>query len=122
MGTDPFYSRWAMGYFPWGCGWDGSTSWTYPCELMGDDGKPLPPDVWEAMREGVDDWYYLLTLGNLIAKNPAAPVAVEARKWLDTLRGRMDLRSERKNPFANGEEMDKARATAAGFIEQLTAK
>jgi hypothetical protein len=121
MGTNPLYSRYAMGLFPWACDWDGSTSWTYPVVRgnIGEDGKPIPPAVWEAIREGVDDWYYILTLEGLIAKTNGTPAATEAKGYLDAIRARINVRKERANPFATGEEMDQARAQVAAHIEKL---
>lgn len=120
MGTNPLYSRFAMGFFPWRCDWDGSTSWTYPIEngQIGEDGKPIPPAVWEAIREGVDDWYYLLTLEDLIRRIPNDPTSAEARQFLDSLKQQMDPNRE-ACPWQDGREMDEVRAKIAEHIEKL---
>ncbi|MBN1807583.1 MAG: hypothetical protein JW909_00835 [Planctomycetes bacterium] len=125
MGTNPLRSRFGMGFYPWRCGWDGSTSWTYPIVHgnTGEDGKPLPPAVWEAVREGVDDWYYLLTLEALMKANAKTTnpqkqgILAKAGEFLEITKLALDASAE-KNPWT-GEQMDGLRGKTAGFIEEL---
>jgi hypothetical protein len=125
MGTDPLFSRYAMGFFPWRCGFDSSTSWTYPVMpgSLGEDGKPLIMTVWEGIREGVDDWYYALTLEGLIKKanasgDAAKSTAAEAQKYLDDIKKAIDPYKP-QCPWSNGGELDAKRAGIAAYIEKL---
>ena len=120
MGTDPMRSRFGMGFFPWRCDYDGSTSWTYPVVrgLIGKDGKPIPPAVWEAIREGVEDWRYMQLLENALAANPASPHAEDARGFLDSLKEEMDPNRE-VIPWKSARGFDERRERAASLIEKL---
>ncbi len=122
MGTNPIRSRFGMGFFPWRCDYDGSTSWTYPIERdqIGEDGKPIPPVVWEAIREGVEDWRYLQLLEDALAANPNSTHAAAARAFLDALRAEIDPNKE-ACPW-DGPAFDDRREKAASFIEKLAAR
>ena len=122
MGTNPLRSRYGMGFFPWRCDYDGSTSWTYPIVRgnIGEDGKPIPPVVWEAIREGVEDWRYMQLLEEALAANGASPHAASARAFIDGLKAAID--PNRETPWKDVREFDERREKAASLIEKLTAR
>ena len=122
MGTNPLRSRYGMGFFPWRCDYDGSTSWTYPVVRgnIGEDGKPIPPVVWEAIREGVEDWRYMQLLEEALAANPGSPHAADARAFIDGLKAAIDPNKE--TSWKSGREFDERREKAASLIEKLAAR
>ena len=88
-------NRYMAGLYTWALKLRGNYQWSYyhgDNFVIGDGDDAAPLVSWEGRREGVDDYRYLMTLEALLADtDPQDPVAVEARAWLDELRGGVDL-------------------------------
>jgi len=121
--TDTLTSRYTFGYGLWRTGATGASFWAYcsggrqawdrfgqrpPKDYTDYDPSythyydfvwcvpdgPIPSVGWEAAREGIDDYRYLRTLEQLIAKAQAAgkgDAAQEAMKFLKALHDRIPL-------------------------------
>ena len=109
-GTNPAFNRFYAGLYTWalrlkgnflwcyteGYAWEGDRFATFPYVLPS-LGGPVTSIGWEARREGIEDCRTLATLEKRIADNKSA-TAVEARKWLDDLRSRVDWNTWGKAP------------------------
>ena len=100
---------------------------------------PLPTISWEAVREGVDDYRYLLTLSKRIEQarrgrdDPAKLVAEEAAKAVETMMAKIRIDTERKRHREIGAaavrasrslrtaDYDAFRRTVSEFIMRLQA-
>ena len=85
-------------------------------------GKILPTLMWEIDREAINDYRYLLTLEQWIAKDPEAPWAKEAQQYLDTLKEKFSefAADYSIKPLADA-DFEKMRADIAGFTAKAIA-
>jgi hypothetical protein len=105
-GNAPF-QRYFAGIYTWALRLKGNFVWAYTedftrengqylpwsptyCYVVPSDEGLLPSIAWEARREGVEDYRLLVLLEDLIARQPESDVEIQAQKWLDTIRGRVD--------------------------------
>ncbi len=72
---------------------------------------------FERIREGIDDYRYLLALRNLLAKNPGSPAAAEAKALLDEVLALTPAKDrEGKNPVEMQNDRRKAADLVARFL------
>jgi hypothetical protein len=101
-GNAPF-NRFYAGVYTWAFNLKGNFIWCYTenyawegdrcaifCWVLPSDSGPVPSIAWEARREGVEDYRTLRLLESHIAAQPANPVAVEAKAWLQSVRDKVD--------------------------------
>ena len=97
----------------------------------------MPTISWEAKREGIDDYRYLLALSRFVAKakaaadGPVAKLAAEAQADVDAVMGRIPIDAYRRRyeqvgpgfvrpwPAIDTEEYDRFRRIVAGWIVRL---
>ena len=113
-GNAPF-QRYFAGIYTWSLRLKGNFVWAYTenyvrengqylpwspiyCYVVPSDEGLLPSIAWEARREGVEDYRTFVLLEERIAQHPDSQVAIRARQWLDTIRGRVDWYVARDMP------------------------
>ena len=125
---DPLPQRYFAGLYTWTHKLGGNWVWAYHhghhryAWFAPESHEPMPVTGWEARREGIDDYRYLQMVEDCVAANPDNPSAIEAAKWLETLRTRLAPTVPNKvevgKPLAL-REYDEIRATAAAYIRKL---
>ena len=125
---NPVRQRFYAGLFTWAHGLSGNTVWAYQHGNHShvwyrlDEHEPMPMQVWEMRREGIDDYRYLQMLDDAVAAKRGDPLAAEADGWLTTLRNRLvginPTEVEADHPLSEA-EYDAIRTRAAGYIERL---
>lgn len=92
------------------------------------DGTPLPVAMWEAYREGYDDYRYIYTLRQAIAQaqadasEPARQESQEAQKLLDLIASQVPILAKYQyEGFWSPQEMDVQRWQIASELEKLQA-
>ncbi len=106
------FGFWRSGFsalIPWIYRYDAGDPWNYLSGRMSeffnrteDSGRPIPVAMWEAYREGYDDYRYVFTCKQLIAQaqeagGQAARVAAEAQKTLDYVWGQIRVQAKYKD-------------------------
>lgn len=105
------YHRFYSGLYMWAYGITGNFLWCYTegytwegnkggrfCYVLPSLNGPVPSVQWEARREGTKDYRTMTYLEELIAANPSAAKAKEAKKWVDSIRARTDWYLARNMP------------------------
>ncbi|NPV45394.1 MAG: hypothetical protein HPY69_00440 [Armatimonadetes bacterium] len=106
------FGFWRSGFtalIPWIYRADVGDPWNYLSGRMSDffnrtedSGRPIPVAMWEAYREGYDDYRYVFTCKQLIAQSrqaggKSAQLAEEAQKTLDYVWGRIRVQPKYKD-------------------------
>ena len=125
---DPLRQRFYAGLYTWTHRLGGNWIWAYHhghhrhAWFAPKEHEPMPVTGYEARREGIDDYRYLQMLEDCVAVSQNRTAALEAARWLKTLRTRLAAAVPNKvtagKPLAIG-EYDAIRSTAANFIQKL---
>jgi len=88
----PLIQRHFPGFYTWALKLKGNYIWAYYYAynwIHPETKETMPTTGWEARREGITDYRYLMMLEDAIAARPNDALAIEAAVWLEKLRARV---------------------------------